>query len=118
MNNAKPTLLFVCVHNAGRSQLAAGLAASRGGDQVNVLSAGLDPDDKVSEAARASLAEVGIDRSDQRPTKLTDDLVAQADGVVALKPGLDLTHPEGRALRNLAATRSGRMGHRRHPTAS
>jgi arsenate reductase len=65
MNNAKPTLLFVCVHNAGRSQLAAGLAALRGGDQVNVLSAGLDPDDKVSDVALASLAEAGIDRFDQ-----------------------------------------------------
>jgi len=90
MTNAKPTLLFVCVHNAGRSQLAAGLAALRGGDQVNVLSAGLDPDDKVSDVALASLAEAGIDRSDQIPTKLTDDLVAQADIVVALKPGLDI----------------------------
>jgi arsenate reductase (thioredoxin) len=43
MNDAKPTLLFVCVHNAGRSQLAAGLAALRGGGRVTVLSAGLDP---------------------------------------------------------------------------
>jgi len=56
MTNAKPTLLFVCVHDAGRSQLAAGLAALRGGDQVTVLSAGLDPDEKVSEVALASLA--------------------------------------------------------------
>jgi protein-tyrosine-phosphatase len=92
---ARPTLLFVCVHNAGRSQLAAGLAALRGRDQVNVLSAGLDPDDKVSDVALASLAEVGIDRSDQTPTKLTDDLVAQADVVVGLKPGLDLPHHDG-----------------------
>ena len=95
MTNAKPTLLFVCVHNAGRSQLAAGLAALRGGDQVNVLSAGLDPDDRVSAVAMASLAEAGIDRSDQTPTKLTDDMVAQADVVVALKPGLDLPHRDG-----------------------
>jgi arsenate reductase (thioredoxin) len=94
MNNAKPTLLFVCVHNAGRSQLAAGLAALRGGDQVTVLSAGLDPDDKVSDVALASLAEAGIDRSDQIPTKLTDDLVTRADVVVALKPGLDLPRHE------------------------
>ena len=53
----KPTVLFVCVHNAGRSQLAAGLAAPRGGDQVTVLSAGPDPDDEVSDVALASLAE-------------------------------------------------------------
>ena len=95
MNNAKPTLLFVCVHNAGRSQLAAGLAALRGGDQVTVLSAGLDPDDKISDVALASLAEARIDRSDQTPTRLTDDLVAQADVVVALKPGLDLPYHDG-----------------------
>ncbi len=95
MTTAKATLLFICVHNAGRSQLAAGLAALRGGDQVNVLSAGLDPDDKVSDVALASLAEAGIDRSDQTPTKLTDDLVAQADIVVSLKPGLYLPQHEG-----------------------
>ena len=95
MTNAKPTLLFVCVHNAGRSQLAAGLAALRGGDQVNILSAGLEPDDKVSDVALASLAEAGIDRSDQTPTKLTDDMMAQADVVVSLKPGLDLPHLDG-----------------------
>jgi arsenate reductase len=70
MTNTKPTLLFVCVHNAS-------------GAQVNVLSAGLDPDDKVSDVALASLSEAGIDRSDQTPTKLTDDLVAQTDVVVA-----------------------------------
>lgn len=95
MTNAKPSLLFVCVHNAGRSQLAAGLAALRGGDQVNILSAGLEPDDKVSDVALASLAEAGIDRSDQKPTKLTDDMLAQADVVVSLKPGLDLPHLDG-----------------------
>jgi arsenate reductase (thioredoxin) len=118
MNNAKPTLLFVCVHNAGRSQLAAGLAALRGGDQVTVLSAGLDPDDKVSDVALASLAEAGIDRSDQTPIKLIDDLVAQADIVVALKPGLDLPHHDGVRYETWPLPDPGRMGHRRHPTTS
>ena len=95
MTNAKPTVLFVCVHNAGRSQLAAGLTALRGGDKVTVLSAGLEPDNHVSEVALASLAEAGIDRSDQTPTKLTDDLIAQADIVIALKPGLALPPHDG-----------------------
>ena len=95
MTNAKPTVLFVCVHNAGRSQLAAGLAAIRGGDRITVLSAGLEPDNHVSDVALASLAEAGIDRSDQTPTQLTDDLIAQADIVVALKPGLDLPQHDG-----------------------
>ena len=112
MNNAKPTLLFVCVHNAGRSQLAAGLAALRGGEQVTVLSAGLDPDDKVSDVALASLAEAGIDRSDQTPTRLTDDLVAQADIVVTLKPGLDLPHHEA------CATKPGRYPTRLNGTST
>lgn len=85
-----PTVLFVCVHNAGRSQLAAGLAAALSGDQVRVLSAGTDPEAEVSKAVLASLAELGIDRSEQVPRQVTEDLVGQADVVVALKPGLDL----------------------------
>ena len=89
------TVLFVCVHNAGRSQLAAGLAARRAGAGVRVLSAGTDPDAHVDPVALASLAELGIDRSDQTPTMLTDDLLEQADVVVTLKPGLDVAHRPG-----------------------
>jgi hypothetical protein len=115
MTNAKPTLLFVCVHNAGRSQLAAGLAALRGADQVTVLSAGLDPDEKVSEVALASLADAGIDRSDQTPTKLTDKIIStslvelgQANGSVAPAPrfGSALLHVRGRP-EHLRAPRKG-----------
>lgn len=90
-----PTVLFVCVHNAGRSQLAAGLAARRADGRVQVLSAGTDPDDHVDAVALASLAEVGIDRSDQTPTRLTAAMLAAADVVVALKPGLDLPRTPG-----------------------
>lgn len=89
------TVLFVCVHNAGRSQLAAGLAAHHAGVAMQVLSAGTDPDTQVDAVALASLAELGIDRSDQVPTRLTDDLLAQADVVVTLKPGLDLPRRTG-----------------------
>ena len=88
-----PTVLFVCVHNAGRSQLAAGLAAHHAGTTVQVLSAGTDPDTQVDAVALASLAELGIDRSDQVPTRLTDDLLTQADVVVTLKPGLSARAP-------------------------
>ena len=91
----KPTVLFVCVHNAGRSQLAAGLAALRGGRQIEVLSAGVAPDDRVDPVALASLAEIGIDRSTQVPTPLTEDLLGRADVVVTLKPGLDLPRQPG-----------------------
>lgn len=84
------TILFVCVHNAGRSQIAAGLAAARAGSDVTVLSAGTEPDAAVSEKVLASLAEVGIDRSNQVPQLLTEELAVRADVIVALKPGLDL----------------------------
>ncbi|GEL99789.1 aquaporin [Cellulomonas terrae] len=84
------TILFVCVHNAGRSQLAAGLAAARAGSDVTVLSAGTDPDAAVSETVLASLAEVGIDRSSEVPRLLTPEIARQADVLVALKPDLDL----------------------------
>lgn len=90
MTRRKPTVLFVCMHNAGRSQLAAGLATVRGGDQLCVTSAGLDPADHVSEEVIASLAEHGIDWSGRTPTKLTAQAVADADVVIALKPGHDL----------------------------
>ena len=95
MTGRKPTVLFVCVHNAGRSQLAAGLATARGGDRLRVTSAGLDPEDHVSEEVIASLAEHGIDWSGRTPTKLTAQAVADADVVIALKPGLDLPVVEG-----------------------
>ena len=88
------TILFVCVHIAGRSQLAAGLAAARAGGDVVIASAGTDPDDAVSATVLASLAELGIDRSAEVPRRLTPELAAEADVLVALKPGLDLpAHP-------------------------
>ena len=70
-----PTVLFVCEHNAGRSQLAAGLATTRAVGRVRVLSAGTNPDAQVDEVMLDSRAELGIDRSDQVPTRLTADLV-------------------------------------------
>ncbi|NKY37969.1 low molecular weight phosphatase family protein [Cellulomonas septica] len=88
------TVLFVCVHNAGRSQLAAGLAVAQAVPGVRVLSAGTEPDEHVSQTVLDSLAELGIDRSDQVPRLLTPELAAEADLLVALKPGLHLpAHP-------------------------
>lgn len=90
----KPAVLFVCVHNAGRSQLAAGLAAAYAGDRVTVMSAGTDPDEAVSSTVLESLDEIGIDRHDQVPRLITPEIAARADIVVALKPGLALPgHP-------------------------
>jgi arsenate reductase len=86
----RPSLLFVCTHNAGRSQLAAGLAELMTGGTVAVSSAGTEPDAAVSPEVLASLAELGIDRSDQVPRLVTAKLMAQADVVVSLRPGLSL----------------------------
>ena len=93
-----PTVLFVCEHNAGRSQLAAGLAASRAAGRVRVLSAGTNPDAQVDEVMLASLAELGIFRDDQVPTRLTADLIAQADVIVAVKPDLGVVPADGAQL--------------------
>jgi arsenate reductase (thioredoxin) len=89
------SVLFVCVHNAGRSQLAAGLAASLFDGRLRVTSAGTEPEDHVSEVVLASLAEVGIDWSGRTPTLLTRAAVESVDVVVALKPGLDLPQVDG-----------------------
>jgi protein-tyrosine-phosphatase len=86
----RPRVLFICAHNAGRSALAAALAAHRGADQIDVDSAGTTPDAGPSPAAIATLAELGIDASGHRPSAVTADRVAAADVVVAMKPGLDL----------------------------
>jgi len=88
-------VLFVCVHNAGRSQLAAGLASVIGEDRLGVASAGTDPEDHVSEVVIASLAEVGIDWSGRTPTRLTPEAVESAEVVVSLKPGLDVPRVAG-----------------------
>ena len=77
----KPSVLFVCVHNAGRSQMAAGFLIHLSRGQVEVRSAGSIPGDQVNPSAVAAMAEVGIDISDQRPKILTTDAV-QASGVV------------------------------------
>jgi arsenate reductase len=86
----KPTVLFVCTHNAGRSALGAALARHRAGDLIYAESAGMDPSDRPSAVTIASLAELGIDHSEHVPSRLTDARVRAADVVVAMKPGLDL----------------------------
>ncbi|MGY1749438.1 arsenate-mycothiol transferase ArsC [Modestobacter sp. SYSU DS0511] len=79
-----PSVLFVCVHNAGKSQLAAGLMTDLAGDAVEVHSAGTAPGEAVNEQAARSLAELGIDISDQVPKPITEQLVRDADVVVVL----------------------------------
>lgn len=81
------SVLFVCVHNAGRSQMAAGWLRSLAGDAVEVRSAGSLPGDQVNPAAVQAMAEVGIDISDQRPKVLTTDAVEASDVVITMGCG-------------------------------
>jgi arsenate reductase len=82
-----PSVLFVCVHNAGRSQMAAGWLRHLGGDAIEVRSAGSVPGDQVNPAAVQAMAEVGIDISDQRPKVLTTDAVESSDVVITMGCG-------------------------------
>lgn len=85
--SAVPSVLFVCVHNAGRSQMAAGWLAHLGGDRVEVRSAGSAPKDSVNPAAVEAMAEVGIDISSQAPKILTVDAVQASDVVITMGCG-------------------------------
>ncbi|MFN8112597.1 MAG: arsenate reductase ArsC [Solirubrobacterales bacterium] len=87
MSDDRPTILFVCVHNAGRSQMAAGLARKLGGDRVAVRSAGSDPGDAVNPAAVEAMAEIGIDIHDAAPRLLETDSVRAADVIVTMGCG-------------------------------
>jgi arsenate reductase (thioredoxin) len=82
-----PTVLFVCVHNAGRSQMAAGFLKHLAGDRVEVLSAGSQPADAINPAAVAAMAEIGIDLATATPKLLTDAAVHEADVVVTMGCG-------------------------------
>jgi arsenate reductase (thioredoxin) len=82
-----PSVLFVCVHNAGRSQMAAGWLRHLAGDAVEVRSAGSLPAEQVNPAAVAAMAEVGIDLTDQRPKVLTTDAVEASDVVITMGCG-------------------------------
>ncbi|MFE3370724.1 arsenate reductase ArsC [Streptomyces sp. NPDC059173] len=86
-DTAKPSVLFVCVHNAGRSQMAAGFLAHLGGDRVLVRSAGSLPADQVNPAAVAAMAEVGIDITAAAPKVLTPEAVRRSDYVITMGCG-------------------------------
>jgi len=83
----KASVLFVCVHNAGRSQMAAGYLKHLAGDRVEVRSAGTDPGEKVNPAAVEAMAEEGIDISVNFPKKLTDEAVKDSDYVITMGCG-------------------------------
>ena len=84
---SKPTVLFVCIHNAGRSQMAAGYLRHLGGDRVEVLSAGSAPADAINPVAVHAMAEEGIDIAGEQPKILTNDAVKTSDVVITMGCG-------------------------------
>jgi arsenate reductase len=115
---SRPTVLFVCVRNAGRSQMAAALLEKMTGDAVRVLSAGTQPADDVHPNVVAAMREVDIDLSQARPRRLEDDTVREADVVITMGCGdecpfypgkryedWDLPDPAGRPIEEVRAIR-------------
>ncbi|MET9930498.1 MULTISPECIES: arsenate reductase ArsC [unclassified Streptomyces] len=93
---AVPSVLFVCVHNAGRSQMAAAFLARLGGDRVEARSAGSAPADAVNPAVVAAMAEVGVDIAAETPKVLTTEAVRTSDVVVTMGCGDACPHFPGR----------------------
>ena len=87
MSHAQPEVLFVCVHNAGRSQMAAGLVKLRSQGRIHVRSAGSTPAEQINPNAVAALVELGVDMSDEFPKPLTDEVVRAADVVITMGCG-------------------------------
>jgi protein-tyrosine-phosphatase len=116
--NDRPEILFACVRNAGRSQMAAALATLRSGGAVAVRSAGSDPAGRVDPAVVEAMAELGVDLRAETPKALTDEAVREADVVVTMGCGdacpvypgkrylaWDLRDPGGRDLETVRAIR-------------
>jgi protein-tyrosine-phosphatase len=82
-----PEVLFVCVHNAGRSQMAAGLVKLRSDGRIHVRSAGSDPGEEINPAVVTAMEEVGVDMSEEFPKPLTDEVVRAADVVITMGCG-------------------------------
>ncbi|MBW3663668.1 MAG: arsenate reductase ArsC [Actinobacteria bacterium] len=83
----RPTVLFLCVHNAGRSQMAAAWLRYLGGDRVEVLSGGSSPGERVHPVAAEAMAEVGIDIMAEEPQRWTDEKLHRADVIVTMGCG-------------------------------
>ena len=83
----KPTVLFVCVHNAGRSQMAAGYLQHLAGDRIEVLSAGSKPGKDINPVAVQAMAEEGIDIASNQPKVLTPEAVQASDVVITMGCG-------------------------------
>jgi arsenate reductase (thioredoxin) len=113
-----PEVLFVCTHNAGRSQMAAGLLNTHAAGRVHIRSAGSDPADEINPAVVEAMDEVGIDLSEEFPKPLTDEVIAAADVVITMGCGdacpvypgkrylnWDLTDPGGKPIEEIRPIR-------------
>jgi protein-tyrosine-phosphatase len=118
MSKDVPEVLFVCVHNAGRSQMAAGLLDRFAEGRVHVRSAGSTPADEINAAALTAMAEIGIDLTQEFPKPLTDEVVAAADVVITMGCGdacpifpgkryldWEVSDPAGRSLEEVRGIR-------------
>src|SRR3954447_22436155 len=86
-DGSRPTVLFLCVHNAGRSQMALGWFRHLAGDRAVAWSGGSEPGERVNPAAVEAMAEVGIDISTEHPKRWTDEIVRAADVIVSMGCG-------------------------------
>jgi arsenate reductase len=87
MSESRPEILFLCVHNAGRSQMAAALLAARAGDRIGVHSAGSAPGESLNPAVVTAMAELGLDITGETPKKLTEEMALRADVIVTMGCG-------------------------------
>jgi arsenate reductase (thioredoxin) len=126
-----PTVLFVCVHNAGRSQMAAAFLERLGGDRVRVRSAGTEPIDRVHPGVVEAMREAGIDLAARRPQGLEEAAVREADVVVTMGCGdacpvypgkryedWDLPDPSGKTMADIRTIRDDIEGRVRRLLAS
>ncbi len=95
-----PSALFLCTHNAGRSQMAMGFFKHLAGDRVRVYSGGSEPADQINPAAIAAMAEVGIDIAGEQPKRWTDDVVQDVDVIVTMGCGDACPYIPGKRYEN------------------
>lgn len=113
-----PEVLFICVHNAGRSQMAAALLDHHANGRVHVRSAGSTPTEQINPAVRAAMAELGLDLSREHPKPLTDNVVQTADVIITMGCGdacpvypgkrylnWDLPNPAGKIIEKIRPIR-------------
>jgi len=94
--SAKPAILFLCVHNAGRSQMAAAFARELGGDELTIYSAGSAPSETLNPTVVAAMTEVGLDITGEEPKKLTDEMAMASNVIVTMGCGDECPYYPGK----------------------